>query len=439
MNNYSGGFAEFVPNPTPLTYSFLKSWFTSQTSLGAAMKILELPVSKTSKPILVMRGKELVVDLTAEEEALYKSTFFKYKNQKNITDVPALTISIKNLLNPAAALGTLNILLKQSLWIAKPKDYVRFANSLSESIPTEFADVSIEKIDIVMRDKVWPKVLAIGLLCEFYNQYLLREMGKDAASVNKYIGSNIAEKDWFFLSLSDQQKVKNGNLSFSEYIKHYGLRSDKDYEIAAPRWYEIPDLIKKRIERARVRNSKKEEVIIPEKLKKLANILIELELARTDAKRRALSSVDRLRKAIIKIVDNEDIGNYEKEDLLQGKIIKKEHKGSEEETDVTSLSHHTGVGVSAGRATGVVKNIKDNMQNISKDTIGIFPNASPEFAVQFPKCEGMIFLAGGQTSHGSIVAREFGIPALIDGKAAGIANGTKIEINGATGEWKCID
>lgn len=85
-----------------------------------------------------------------------------------------------------------------------------------------------------------------------------------------------------------------------------------------------------------------------------------------------------------------------------------------------------------------VKNILDNDSNIPTGTIGIFPNASPEFAAQYPKCNGMIFLKGGQTSHGAIVAREFEIPAIIDNKISGIEDGTQISINATIGEWTII-
>ena len=81
------------------------------------------------------------------------------------------------------------------------------------------------------------------------------------------------------------------------------------------------------------------------------------------------------------------------------------------------------------------KQIKSASDVLGEAVIGIFPNASPEFATIYPKCKGMIFLKGGQTSHGAIVAREFRIPSLIDMMAEGIPDGTVVQLNGAKGEW----
>ncbi len=88
---------------------------------------------------------------------------------------------------------------------------------------------------------------------------------------------------------------------------------------------------------------------------------------------------------------------------------------------------------------GKILHITNNIENISDNIIGIFPNASPEFASQYPKCKGLIFLKGAQTSHGAIVAREFGIPALIDDTIEKILNGQEIELDGEKGTWKILE
>lgn len=103
-----------------------------------------------------------------------------------------------------------------------------------------------------------------------------------------------------------------------------------------------------------------------------------------------------------------------------------------------SIKFGKGIAISKGKVTGIAKFITNNTTPISKQTIGIFSNTNPELAIQYLKCIGVIFLRGSQNSHGAFVAREFGIPALIDAKAVDIKNGMKINMDGAKGTWSII-
>ena len=60
---FTGGLAQLVSNPSPLTYSYLKNWFTGSKWVGEAMSLLHLPFEKISLPILGMVDDELVVNL----------------------------------------------------------------------------------------------------------------------------------------------------------------------------------------------------------------------------------------------------------------------------------------------------------------------------------------------------------------------------------------
>ena len=161
------------------------------------------------------------------------------------------------------------------------------------------------------------------------------------------------------------------------------------------------------------------------KIDALIHISIRLQILRSEAKRKTLMHIDRLRSEMLK----KSITSVPMEP-------KTEHKTKKSKKN--TLSGNTGTSVSSGKVTGKVLQVMDNSQKIPKGTIGIFSNASTEFTIQFPKCVGMIFLRGGQTSHGAIVAREFGIPAIIDEKAEGIMDGAELELNGDTGEWKVV-
>jgi phosphoenolpyruvate synthase/pyruvate phosphate dikinase len=264
------------------------------------------------------------------------------------------------------------------------------------------------------------------------------------AEVNKYISNMIAKGDWFFRSIADQAEVKDNKMSFTEYIKKYGLRADKDYEIASPRWYEMQEKIKKRIENnSGNRPSQNVALDVDGKLQKIIDASISLQLLRSESKRKALVHINHLREAILKVTGGKtDISTITKQQLLNGKFVEEPQteNGTEKKKIINTSSILSGMGVSVsqGEATGLTKHILDNDMDVPKGTIGIFPNASPEFAIQYPKCNGMIFLKGGQTSHGAIVAREFGIPAVIDSKAQDISDNSKIELNGTTGKWQIL-
>ncbi len=302
---------------------------------------------------------------------------------------------------------------------------------------------TIEELDVLLREKVWPNVIAVGLLSEFYNQLLLKDCKNNYLEVSSYLSNSIARKDWFFKSISDQSLVNNNQMTFDEFIVHYGIRSDKDYELTSPRWEEIKDVIKKRIENCSITTLEAKEMPqVKKKTEELINTSIKLQLMRSEAKRKTLVHIKELRKAILKKTNGiSEIENLSKEDVLKGKFENMEPKNTLVQnltSEVVVLSGGKGISVSQGKVKGIIKNIFDNDTEILSGTIGVFLNASPEYAIQYPKCSGMIFLRGGQTSHGSIVAREFGIPAIIDNKAQGIEDGTAVEINGSTGEWKII-
>lgn len=418
---YSGGLAEIVSRPSELTYSYLKKWFTGKKSIGKAMKLLDLPFENIDLPILEIINGELMVNLYNEEQTLYLKTIFVYKKQNTSDDIPQLKISLKKTVNLKCLHNSLRILLVQSKWIANPNKSLNFAKELFKKMP-EILPIDKDP-EIIIIDELLPPLIAIGIMTEFFQQLLYKEYPKEIQTLQNYIAKKISFDDWFFRSLSDQVKVKNNKLSFENYIKLYGIRADKDYELTSPRWYEIPGIIKKRIENFNSGQDQK-NFILNIKNTSLADIVASFQIIRSEAKRKTLIFIDLLRKSI-----NKTTFMFEKRVKKTGKPnINKKYK--------KDLIIHKGVPVCKGIVAGTVLVIDNNSITIPENTIGIFPNASPEFAVQYTKCKGMIFLKGGQTSHGAIVAREFGIPALIDDEASGLSNNQEILLDGERGEWK---
>lgn len=426
-NYYLGGLAELVSHPTPSTFSFLEKWFTGRGSIGRAMRLLHLPSRRTSECVFEVQDGELYVNLRNEENTLYKWTIFKYQDQASVHSIPRLTVSFWKILNPLCVYNTIRMIIVQSVWIAYPHTILEHMEKLVSKIPPVVPGADLDMTDKVLRKKVWPTVIAVGMVSEFFNQYLEKESKELFTKINHFISSEVSRDDWFFSSIRDQEKVKKKEMTFEEYILKYGIRADQDYELTGPRWHEIPEKIKERIQRSAPFTNKSEElgIEVSHKIDALIHISIRLQILRSEAKRKTLIHIDHLRQEMLKKTVVPPTSNIKKVPIIKS-------------TGKSDKTLHKGVSVSSGKVIGKVLKVTDSSQEIPKGIIGIFPNASTEFTIQFPKCKGMIFLRGGQTSHGAIVSREFGIPAVIDEDAGKIPDGVELELDGDTGEWKVV-
>lgn len=441
MNNYySGGLAELIPHPTPLTYSFFSYWFTGLRSLGLGMRLLGLPYSPVDLPVLSLLDGEMFVDLEAEEKTLYSQTLFSYNQQPDTNSDPSLHINSSQLFHPSAYFGTVQVLLAQSRWIASPEAVEKLANRLLDSIPSAPERFSLEKTDQTLANDCWPVVIALGALAEFFHQLIIKDKNTTDQFWNQ-TSQAIAQQDWFFQSLVDQIKVQQGEMKIDSYLKEYGLRADLDYELDSPRWQENPVLFKRRLFKHKIQadtlHLSESRPVTDRRLQ----TYIKLQAMRSQARKKILPHFAQLRWAIIKEVGLDTaIKNITRGELVGVENIANTIFSSplSQKSPVKFASKGIGRGVSAGIAEGVALRISDNQTAILEDTIGIFPNATPEFTTQFPQCSGIIFLSGGQTSHGAIVAREFSIPALVDASAKAIPNGSKVRLNGQTGQWEII-
>lgn len=109
-------------------------------------------------------------------------------------------------------------------------------------------------------------------------------------------------------------------------------------------------------------------------------------------------------------------------------------------TDPTLLS---GIPASRGRVTGVARVCRTlaEASALRPGEILVTGTTNPSWATWFPVLGGLVTEAGGVLSHAAVVAREFGIPAVLAVPAATrrIATGTRLELNGDGGTVKILD
>ena len=244
-------------------------------------------------------------------------------------------------------------------------------------------------------------------------------------------------------------------MNFKDFINEHGIRAQDDYELTCKRWVEEHAKVKKQI-----KNSIKPKINTP--YYKELDVLYKLNQLRTSYKKELLNAIFELRKILLKNFDESQLKLLTRKNVLEALKKDKSHPVSSlmSSTDIEDskasknthkinnisrggiltsrrLGRTDGVGlktidkvqnqinskqkrvynncliVSSGNAKGKVKLIKSINTKIPKGTIGVFKYPTPKFGTTFAKCEGCIFLNGGITSHGSIIAREYRIPAVV--------------------------
>lgn len=101
-----------------------------------------------------------------------------------------------------------------------------------------------------------------------------------------------------------------------------------------------------------------------------------------------------------------------------------------------------GIGASTGEIEGTIlvmtqlsNTAEINLADISADTVLVVPYTDAGWSPILAQIGGLIAEVGGQLSHGAIVAREYGIPAVMDVADATerLANGQRVRIDGRHG------
>jgi pyruvate,water dikinase len=96
----------------------------------------------------------------------------------------------------------------------------------------------------------------------------------------------------------------------------------------------------------------------------------------------------------------------------------------------------TGTPASAGTVTGVARVVLDPVgAHLEPGEILVAPSTDPGWTPLFLTAGGLVMEMGGANSHGAVVAREYGIPAVVGVPDATvhIISGQQITVQGATG------
>ncbi len=138
------------------------------------------------------------------------------------------------------------------------------------------------------------------------------------------------------------------------------------------------------------------------------------------AERRAVFERERRRRQVPRVLVSDGRAFYE---------------GMGAETDTGDLI--TGSPVSPGLVEGIVHVVFDpNTTQLAPGEIMVCPGTDPAWTPLFMTAGGLVTEVGGMMTHGSVVAREYGIPAVVGVHQATqrLKDGQKIRLDGTTGK-----
>jgi pyruvate,water dikinase len=101
-----------------------------------------------------------------------------------------------------------------------------------------------------------------------------------------------------------------------------------------------------------------------------------------------------------------------------------------------------GTPASAGTITGIARVVMDPVgAHLEPGEILVAPSTDPGWTPLFLTAGGLVMEMGGANSHGAVVAREYGIPAVVGVREAvtRIRTGERITVDGSTGAVTTLD
>ncbi len=289
------------------------------------------------------------------------------------------------------------------------------------------------------------------------------------------------------------QQVAAGDLELTDFLKDYGHRAVDEFELAQPRWREDATYLEQIVAsldsvgeichpstlepQREQRESAEKELAELVKDKRGLRKQIESELDftrrympfRETAKFYLMLGYEQIRRALLELdcryeldggifylvlgelrqlIDGEETfgdviarRKMERELMLQIEMPDVIFSDALEQIGAPMVTEaaetYRGVGVSAGVASGKARVLlKPSEARLSdRDYILVCPSTDPAWTPLFLHAAGLVMERGGILSHGAVVAREYGVPAVanIPNATRYITDGQMLHIDGNTG------
>ncbi|WP_353929949.1 glycerol-3-phosphate acyltransferase [Okeanomitos corallinicola TIOX110] len=447
------------------TLHYSRAYFNA-TFLGEVFLEMGLPPeslefltrgAKMSKPPLTSTWENLPGLTKLLQREISLETEFKQDYRKRfIPGLTKLAHEIIEELSPAQLLSRVDLILD----LLNQGTYYSILSPLSAAIRQAISGVKDEQID----HSITPEVSS------------LRSLRILAADVKEILPE--VEPDQVFEQLRETPEGQIILDDFAEIMEDYGYLSEVGTDISVPTWKEQPHLVKQLfiqlIKAEEPKNSqdsgKRKQGFVQSRVdlkgrvtEIYSRLLAELRwtflvlekiwlkdglLSQTgdifflklgEIRRLAANADPELRNRLSELLENRRSQFLQDHEIIEIPPIVYGNNPPHPITTPIDTSDHIllGIPASQGQVTGQVKVVR-NLQEvgeIDKTTILVVPYTDSGWATILVRAGGVIAEVGGKLSHGAIVAREYGIPAVMDVRGATylLQDGQQVKIDGSKG------
>ena len=451
--------SELLPQPTPLSLSFMKSLWQADGTTDLACQTLGLPyrVTEDASPFVTTIFGALYINRLEEKQRLGQKTGFT-NSFRLLRIIDGLEQEYRQEFLPS---------LLQEIRL---KDAIDFSK-----LNTEELFQLVEEWQLHFTQETYVQAQMINIAADFSLKLAEKELTRRNLSPATYLGQMPETIVHQAMSLLPQ--IKAGRNSVSEFLDIFGHRALYDFELSQPRYNEEPELVEKLLTAAtsHISNTKSEIRELPSS--KILAVAIErarkFQSLKEEAKHYCLKEVALLRRLLVELGQRLEIGDgifyytLEELPLLKEQAYRQQvdSRKAKYRTQVgfleslnlpsrltlnqlesLSLTGDKAVRVSAsssqilqgtlvagqapikGKAQ-VITNAED-IDKFQKGNILVTRFTHPSWTPIFPKAGAVITEVGGWLSHAAIVAREYNVPTIVgvQGAIDKIATGDLIKL-----------
>ncbi|MDB5291024.1 MAG: hypothetical protein JWL69_2265 [Phycisphaerales bacterium] len=504
--------AETLPHPTPLTWSVIERFMTGDGGFGAMYRQTGFEPSAVAKRegFLERIAGRVYMDAARAPEMFFEKFPFAYdleqlKRSPDASQTPPTLPrgSFRARMRAARKLGAVNAKLRElsadfdrrlndeifpafSRWVAEERD-----RDLSALSPEELIELWQDRERRVLDDfapqSLLPSLISGMALAEL-RTFLEENFWEDDPDDLAQLISSGGPPNRTVIADAELYEVGAGTRGLEKWIADHGHRAAGEFDLASPRWREVPQAVAEMAARLKGGDSplerhQRHSKEIASRIDSLRSRLPDADRAeldrrvdlvrryvtfREDGKDFLMLGYDLLRDIALeagrRLEIGEDVFYLTREDLFDSLRVgfaphhlmaqrksayKAEAKVSlprvidaqavetlGEPAEVKLAGGYKAFAVSSGEATGpaMIRKSPTEPGEMGRGYILVCPSTDPSWTPLFVNAAGLVLECGGTLSHGAVVAREMGLPAVVLPDATRLfQEGEAIRVDGRRG------